>query len=279
VRGFKSFPEQLTGANVRQRSETFADHYSQARQFFKSQTEIEQKHIGDALVFELSKCLRLDIRARSVSHLRQIDEQLAATVADGLGLALPEPAKAARAPIDLPASPALSIVLNGPETFKGRKFGLLLSDDSDAKLFHALTAAIEGEGAVWEVVAPKIGGVRLDDGTVVAARQKIDGGPSVFYDAVAVLPSVAGAAQLAIDATAKDFVSDAFAHCKFIAYTASAALLFKKARIPKPDAGFTMLSGEKDAQKFVEACRAVRYWKRELKVDLDAQAFLAPAPE
>ncbi|MET0285815.1 MAG: catalase, partial [Polyangiales bacterium] len=278
VRGFRSFPAELSGPKLRTRPDTFADHYSQARQFFRSQTEIEQKHIGDALVFELSKCLRVDIRARSVSHLRNIDEKLAATVADGLGLALPEPAQAARPTLDLPPSQALSIVANPPPSLRGRKLGILLTDDADATLFHALRDAFEQEGAVWEVIAPKIGGVKLDDGTLVAARQKIDGGPSVFYDAVAVLTSTTGAAQLAIDAAAKDFVSDAYGHCKFIAFTATSALLFKKSRVPKPDAGFTLLTKPSDAQKFLEACRAVRYWKRELKLDLDAQAFLDPEP-
>jgi catalase len=277
-RGFRSYPAEVAGPKLRARSETFADHYSQARQFFRSQTEIEQKHIGDALVFELSKCLRLDIRARSVSHLRNIDEKLAATVADGLGLALPEPARAARPTLDLPPSPALSIVANGPDSFRGRKVGILLTDGADAKLFHALRESLLREGALWEVVAPKIGGVALDDGTLVAARQKIDGGPSVFYDAVAVLTSTVGAAQLAIDAAAKDFVSDAFGHCKFIAWTATSALLFKKARVPKPDAGFLLLAKASDTDKFVEMCRTLRYWKRELKVDLDAQAFLDPDP-
>jgi catalase len=117
------------------RPESFADHYSQARQFFISQTPIEQKHIGDALVFELSKVERVDIRARIVSHLLNIDAPLAATVADGLALPLPDPAHAARPTItDLPPSDALSILKNGPLSFKGRKLGILLTDGSDATL-------------------------------------------------------------------------------------------------------------------------------------------------
>lgn len=119
IRGFRSFEEEADEPKQRVRSESFADHYSQARQFFVSQTPIEQKHIGDALVFELSKVERPDIRSRTVSHLRNIDAGLAATVADGLGMPLPEAAVAARKPItDLPASDKLSIVKNGPENFK-----------------------------------------------------------------------------------------------------------------------------------------------------------------
>ncbi|MEN2749997.1 catalase-related domain-containing protein, partial [Sphingomonas sp. T9W2] len=137
--GFTSFPAEVQGTKQRVRSETFADHYSQARQFYLSQQPIEQKHIGDALVFELSKVERVDIRARAVSHLRNIDEDLAATVADGLGLDLPDAAKAAKPTLDLPTSSALSIVANGPANFAGRKMGLLLTDGSSAELFNALT--------------------------------------------------------------------------------------------------------------------------------------------
>ena len=120
-KGFRSYPAEEEGAKLRVRSETFADHYSQARQFYLSQTEIEQKHIADALTFELSKVERLAIRTRVVSHLLNIDQHLAKQVADGLRLKeMPEPADAARAHAgDLKTSPALSILLNGPTQFHG----------------------------------------------------------------------------------------------------------------------------------------------------------------
>ncbi len=273
VHGFTSFAEAADGTKQRVRSESFADHYSQARQFFISQTPIEQKHIGDALVFELSKVERVDIRSRVVSHLRNIDGVLAATVADGLGLPLPKVAPAASKPkMDLPASDALSIVKNGPDSFKGRKLGILLTDGADPAIFKALLKAVEAEGAVYEVVAPKIAGATLSDGTKVAAKHKIDGGPSVLFDAVAVLASAEGAALLAKDAAAKDFVSDAFAHCKFIAIGAQAKPIFEAAGIADDlDEACLPLAKPADAQAFVAAARALRHWPREMKVDLDAQ--------
>jgi len=273
VRGFTSFAEEADGPKQRVRSESFADHYSQARQFLISQTPIEQKHIGDALVFELSKVERPDIRSRTVSHLLNIDATLAATVADGLGMALPDAAIAARAPIsDLPPSDKLSIAKNGPATFKGRKIGILLSDGADAAIVKALLKAVDGEGAAYEVIAPKIAGVTLSDGTTVAAKHKIDGGPSVLFDAVAVLVSAEGAALLSLDAAAKDFVTDAFAHCKYIGISADAETIFAKAGIADDlDEACLPISKPADAQAFVEACRALRHWPRETMVDLDAQ--------
>jgi catalase len=272
-RGFTSFPEVADGPKQRVRSASFADHYSQARQFFVSQTPIEQKHIGDALVFELSKVERPDIRSRVVSHLRNVDATLASTVADRLGLPLPKPAVAARKPItDLPPSDALSIVKNGPDSFAGRKLGILLTDGADPTVFKALLKAVDTEGAVYEVVAPKIAGATLSDGTKVAAKHKIDGGPSVLFDAVAVLVSADGAALLAKDAAAKDFVSDAFAHCKFIAIGAQAKPIFEAAGIADDlDEACLPLAKAADAKAFIEAARALRHWPRELAGDLDAK--------
>ncbi|NYF33511.1 catalase [Sphingopyxis sp. JAI108] len=273
VRGFRSFAASDDGPKARLRPESFADHYSQARQFFISQTPIEQKHIGDALVFELSKCERSDIRSRVVSHLIHIDKGLAATVADGLGLDLPQPAKAANSVIgDLPPSDPLSIVKNGPESFAGRKLGILITDGAEAALFNALVAAIEKEKAVYEVIAPKIGGATLSDGSKVPANQKIDGGPSVLYDAVAVIASDDGAALLAGDATAKDFVTDAFAHCKFIGYSPEVMPLFERVGLAGDlDEACIELAAKGDASSFIGACRAMRFWGREAKVDLDAK--------
>jgi catalase len=271
-RGFKSFAEDADGPKQRIRPESFADHYSQARQFYVSQTPIERKHIGDALVFELSKVERPDIRSRVVSHLRNIDATLAAAVADGLGLALPEAARAAREPItDLPASDPLSIVKNGPGSFKGRKLGILLSDGADAALLKVLLKAVDAEGAVCEIIAPKIGGVTLSDGTTVAVKHKVDGGPSVLFDAVAVLVSQDGAALLAQDAAARDFVTDAFAHCKFIGVGAEAEAIFIAAGLAEDlDPGCLPLGKKGDATAFLKACRDLRFWPRELDVDLDA---------
>jgi catalase len=272
VRGFRSYEEAPDGDKLRLRPESFADHYSQALQFFASQTPIEQKHIGDAMVFELSKVVRPDIRSRMVSHLLNIDSDLAATVAGGLGLALPEPAQAARPTnTQLPPSDALSIVKNGPQSFAGRKLGLLVTDGADAPLVKGIVAAVEAAGATCEIIAPKIAGVTLSDGSLLAAQQKIDGGPSVLYDAVAIVASQQGARMLAMDAAAKDFVTDAFAHCKFIGLSAETLPLLAKAGLTDDlDDGCFALKSKADAKTFVSALAPLRFWAREPLVDLDA---------
>ena len=279
--GYKHFAAEETGRKAQVRSASFADHYSQARQFFISQTDIEQKHIGDALVFELSKVERLDIREQIVGHLLNIDKKLAAVVATGLGLkALPKAAKAAVEPrTDLPPSDALSIAKTAKGSFEGRKLGILVTDGAEAAVVAALVDAVKAAKAVYEIITPKVGGATLDDGTLVEGKQKIDGGPSILYDAVALVLSVDGAAMLAKDKTAKDFVSDAFGHSKFIGYTADALPLIDKAGIGEDDmdAGLIELGKAADAKAFLATCGKLRLWERELTTDLDAAAFLAPA--
>ena len=274
ARGYRHFPAEEQGQKVQVRSEAFADHYSQARQFYISQAPIEQKHIGDALVFELSKVETLAIRERIVAHLRNIDDGLARTVANGLGLAkMPAALPPARKPItDLPPSDALSIVKRANASFEGRKVGILIGDGTDADLLKALVKAIDAEKAVYEIIAPKVGGATLSDGTLQEAKQKIDGAPSVLYDAVAVLVAPDAATLFSIDKPSKDFVSDAFAHAKFIAYTEAALPFFAKAGVAAEDIdyGFVPIVKATDAKRFVTACREMRVWARELKVDLDA---------
>ncbi|MEQ9619491.1 MAG: catalase [Deltaproteobacteria bacterium] len=268
-RGFNSYPSEESGEKLRIRSESFADHYSQARQFYISQTEIEQGHIADALVFELSKVNKLEIRERVVSHLLNIDQGLADKVITGLGLKnKPGKADAARKTLqNLQKSEALSILLNGPDSFKGRKVGVLVTDGVDIKIFNALKKALESEGAALDVVAPVVGGVEASDGSWIEADEKVNGGPSVLYDAVAVLPSDEGAELLSKEATAKDFVSDASAHLKFIAYTDSAMPLLRSTGVADNlDDGCVKLDKSAAASEFVKRCRKLRYWEREKAV-------------
>jgi catalase len=264
--GFSSYPAEDEGPKVRMRSETFSDHYSQARQFYISQTEIEQNHIADAFIFELSKCERLAIRTRIVSHLLNIHTRLAKQVADGLRLReMPSPAEAAKPTReDLEKSPALSIVLNGPDTFQGRKVGVLLTDGVNMETFQTLKTAVEAEDAMIEIIAPKVGGVKASDGSWLEAAQKIDGGPSILYDAVALLLSEEGAKELAKMPPARDFLADAYAHQKFIGYMEAAKPLFEKAGIMQiREEGIISLEEPEACSKFITVCRQLRYWNRE----------------
>ncbi len=265
MQGFTSYEAPVESPKMRVRSETFADHYSQARQFYISQTPVEQTHLGDALVFELSKVGRLSIRKRMVGHLRHVDADLAKKVSNGLGLPkLPDKVPLAREPItDLPESPALSILKNGPDSFKGRKLGIYIAEGGDADVVKSLQDAAVKVGAMVGIIAPHIGGAKLSDGKMLEANEKIDGGPSVVFDAVAIVMGEAAAKTLADDKPSQDFVSDAFAHAKFIAFVPAVTPLFEAVGLAdKMDGGFMDVSKGSSAMDFIEACGKLRFWNR-----------------
>ncbi len=267
--GFVSHAEPMEGVKQRVRSETFADHYSQARQFWISQTETEQRHIADGFTFELSKCEFGKIRMRMLGHLMNVHNDLANAVASGLGVTeLPDPAVPARAPLTgLPPSHALSILRNGPDNFKGRKLGLFITDGADAEIVAAIEEAFQAAGATVTIVAPHIAGEKLSDGSQKPAQEKIDGGPSVLFDAIAMVFSEAEGNRLAQSKPSQDFVSDAFAHAKFIAWSEACMPLFKAIGLSdKIDDGFIKLEDKSGAEDFLDKCARLRFWDREAKM-------------
>lgn len=266
LKGYVSYAAPVEGTKVRVRAESFADHYSQARQFYMSQTAVEQWHIRDALVFELGRCELARVRRAIVGHLRNIDEDLAGSVAAGLGLPLPPPATAARPTRqDLPPSDALSILKNGPNSFEGRVMGVMICDGFDGTLLDRLTGAVMAAGGKVKLVAPRVGGALDDRGDLREAQFSVQGGASVLFDAVAVLVGPEGEAQLAALPAAQNFLRDAFAHGKFIGH-ALAGELFKAAGLEgKADDGCFDLGLVDDGETvdaFVNSCARLRHWTR-----------------
>ncbi len=259
-RGFTSTTaetgEQEQGEKLRVRPESFADHYSHARLFYRSQTESEQAHIASSFVFELSKVELEQVHPRMVSNLRNVDEDLAARVADGLGIPLPDKSPAARDAVDMPPSDALSIHKNMKGTLEGRKVGILIADGSDADMLAKVESAITDAKATAMIVAPKIGGAKLSDGKLRKADGQLAGTPSQLFDAVALVLSEDGCAQLLKEAAAVQFAMDAFGHLKAIGASEAAGPLLDKAGV-KRDEGVTSLDG-----KFIEAAKR-RFYDRE----------------
>jgi catalase len=218
AKGFTTFPAKEEGDKLRVRSESFADHFSQALMFFNSQTEPEQNHIISAFIFELSKVETKAVRARMVGQLANVDPAIAKRVANGLGMT--EPIKAVPTTVaanrNLAASPALSIVKKMVPGVKTKVIGCLVADGSDSAEVLALASAVAKAGAALKIVAPKVGGAIAADGSLIEADFQLAGGPSVLFDAVYVALSDEGAKTLATEAAAVAWVHDAFAHLKVI---------------------------------------------------------------
>lgn len=262
-RGFVPHPEKFTGTKIRKRSETFADHYSQARLFFRSMTKPEQMHIISAFAFELGKVAIKEIRTRMLGHLVNIDDTLHTEVEKALGMeGLADRIIPAVRPRDLSPSPALSIIGKAPATLKGRKVGVLLTDGFAAPLLAALEKSVKNEKAVLFKISPKIGGAKDDSGTSVEVDGALSASPSILFDAVVLLVSEAGAARLVDEAAAVDWVSNAFVHLKTIAHTAAAQPLLDRAGV-KPDAGVIALPNPKTIGAFIKQAKAGRLWDRE----------------
>ncbi|WP_158915656.1 catalase [Caulobacter sp. S45] len=262
-RGFRTAAVPVEETKVRIRAETFADHYSQARLFFRSQSEPEQAHLASAIVFELSKVTFEHVRLRVIANLQNVDPKLAKRVAAGLGLDdAPKASKPAKAPIDMDLSPALRIIGKYPETLKGRAVGVLVADGSDGAMVQTVTSAVEKAGADATIIAPKIK-VTLKDGSSLTADAQLAGAPSMIFDAVALVLSEGGCASLVKESAALDFVMNAFAHLKAIGHTADCKPLLQKAGV-EPDAGVMELS---DTKAFLKAA-ATRQWDREPKLRL-----------
>jgi hypothetical protein len=258
-------------SKVRLRSESFKDHYSQARLFYRSVTPQEQNHIANALTFERSKVAVLEIRKGVLGHLDVIDARLGNIVAGALGMeGQAIAATPAAAPIDLDPSPALRLYGKYKPTLKGRKVGVLLADGFDAKLKNALVAAIKKEGATPAIIAPKVGGAEDAGGTKHAAEMALVGSPSVVFDAVAVLSGAAGEESLLNDTDAVEFLMDADRHLKAIAF-AGIDRLAEKAQITGK-AGVTKISGNGDVAKFLEIAHDGKVWERD-------PAFASPVKE
>jgi catalase len=245
------------GDKLRVRAELFADHYSQARLFVKSQTPSEQAHIASSFVFELSKVADLDqVPTRMVANLRNVDEDLAKRVADGLNIELPAKSEAARNPVDMKPSDKLSIHKNMKATLKGRSVGILIADGSDAGELDKLVQAVDKAGATPVVIAPKIGGAKLSDGKQRKADGQLAGTPSQLFDAVAIVLSDAGCKAMLKEAAAVQFAMDAFGHLKAIGASKAAKPLLDKAGV-EPDAGVTGTGDD-----FIKAA-ATRFYDRE----------------
>ena len=260
--GFRSFPAAENGDRGRVRPDSFADHYSQARMFYLSQSVPEQAHIASALVFELSKVETLQIRQAIVGHLLHIDGELAQRVAAGLALpSMPAAPPAAARVKDMALSPALQLIGKMKDTLEGRCIGILVNDGSDGAIIEKLRAAVCAAGARVKIVAPKVGGAKLADGSILAADGQLAGTPSVMFDAVAVVLSKSGAQALFTEASAIDFVRDAFSHLKAIALDDGGQELFKRAGVVA-DQGVV---GASKVAPFIAAAKR-RQWDREAKV-------------
>ena len=298
--GFVSYPEPTEGTKIRgERSEKFFDHFTQALQFWKSQSEPEREHIVGALQFELGHCATVAVRERMVAMLAQVDTGLAQRVAAGLGmkkipkiagpLNLGFPADAnpkdwQPRPVnrDVAPSPAVSILLspNQPEPdIHTRKVAFLVSEGSDSGEIDSMRKALMAQGAMPRLVGRHVGPFATVGGGTMDAEFSVLTASSVLFDAVYVPGGAAAIAALQNDPAAIEFIQDAYKHYKPIAATSGGTTFLDAAGItgavPHPEggpdadprAGVVTAKGmsRSAGAQFIAAIAQHRHWARGLK--------------
>jgi catalase len=270
--GYESFKAPVEGEVRRVRAESFADHFSQARLFWNSQSDVEREHIMNAYAFELSKVETPDVRDRYLGVLANIDAGLTAFVARELGVAAPKRAKSATngtsVLLGVDASPALSMMIAEPGSIATRKVAFLVADGVDAGAVKEMKAALTGAGAVVHVLAMRLGTVKASGKghAAVPVDFRIVTMPSVGYDAVFVPGGPDSTAALLADGDAVHFVAEAFKHAKAIAAVGAGETLVRAAGVPAGDPieGVIISDGsaESIAGDFITAIGMHRAWNR-----------------
>jgi catalase len=244
ARGFTSYPEPMEGSKVRGKPELFAEHYGQARLFWKSQTPVEQQHIINAFEFELTRVQTPEVRERIVAGLVNIDLRLASAVADKLGIPVPPPLpRATDMPIpDYPPSPSLSLFAHPGRTgIRTRRVAILVANGVDGDMVRAMYASLLEDGVQVRLVGQKLGQVSTLDDCPLDVEVTLAATPSVLYDGVIVPAGEAAALALSRDGRAIEFVRDQFRHDKPMLALGGGSVLFTAAGLPT-----TLPGGEAD---------------------------------
>ncbi|WP_028665158.1 catalase HPII [Runella zeae] len=297
--GFSSYPERVEAHKIRGRSQSFFDHFSQATLFFNSQSEYEQNHIVDALSFELGKVETEAIRQRMLKMLSYVDASLAAKVAYNLGLSIPDelenllnqsyPADADKmayqpnmATSSVEKSKALSMDSTSKDSIATRKVAILAADGVEEIQLTAMKKGLMAEGAVVEVIAPKLGYILSENNKSIKVDKSFLTTASVLYDAVYIPGGMNSTATLVAEADAIHFLNEAFKHCKAIAADAFSLPVLKETYFGK----YLPANHKKSSQmvegvlvhddsevlraEFIKAIARHRFWEREKKLKVPA---------
>ncbi len=240
--GFVAFPEPVAQTELRAKPMKFAEHFNQAKLFYESQTPSEQAHIAAAFRFELSKVAVLAIRARVVSMLLNVSEELASNVSNGLGLPVPE----AMAPIgqetpEVANSPALSLMARpGDGGVRTRKVAIVIADGSSTEQVTALQNALVAQGAIGRLVGPRVGPFAGDDGETLNADASFENEPGFLFDGM-IIPDGASMNVLASDGRLLESVKDQYRHCKTLMVIGEAAAVLGACGLASDDADAGLL--------------------------------------
>ena len=267
--GYVQLPRPIEGVAIRANPVSFDDHFSQPTMFYRSLTLLEQAHIVEAFTFELGKVYEQSIRERQLQVLANVDADLCAQVAAGLGLPAPQGTPAE----DVVLSPALSQYTTVPGPIAGRKIGVIADAGSDLGSITKLRRAVARLGATAHVIAPVGGVLKKGRSTQIVERTYVTV-RSIEFDAFVV----ADGTTVTNDIKLVLLLQEAYRHCKAVAAWGSGTAVLVAAGIPADGPGVcTGPAVDKEfTAELVTALGLHRAWERAADVMASAVAPAAP---
>jgi catalase len=276
---FVHYGEKVEGHKIRERSETFNDHFSQATLFWNSLSKVEKEHLVEAAHFELGKVESKEVRERMVDLFNHVDFELAKLIAVGIGV--DSPAKEVT-PNHGRKSPALSIENQAKKSAKSRRVAILASDGFNYSQLMEMKEALKNATAQAEIISKFKGTIKSANGQEIEVDKTFLTAASVMYDAIYVPGGRQSVDKLLMEGDAVHFINEAFKHCKTIAAVGEGVELLKKSEIKgvmlnesqsktpmTADNGIVTSFKASDilpvAQEFIQAIAQHRHWKREAK--------------
>jgi catalase len=282
--GYAHHAEKVEGRKVRGRSESFMDHFSQARLFYRSLSEVEQVHLIEAAHFELGNVETMAVRERVVELFARIDPELAEKTAAGIGVQAPvhirpEEVKGSPQQRSVERSPAVSMAGQPAGTIKTRRVAVLAAPGSDLEGLVQVRQDLIERGALVEVVSKHQGSLGKAGGQDVMVDKSFLTASSIMYDAVFVTGGAGSIEALKEQGQAIQFINEAYKHCKPIGAAGDGIELLQAANLNEArfaggqDGRVLSDMGVVTAQKGIEAAQfldefanaiaAHRHWERE----------------
>ncbi|WP_433750182.1 catalase [Falsibacillus pallidus] len=263
--GYVHYQEKVEGQKIRNRSKSFDDHYSQAKLFWNSMSDVEKDHIINAFRFELGKVKSRDVKQQVVNMFSNVCTYLSGEVAKGLGLKVPEDASPST---EERSSEALS-QMNTVKTAKTRKVGILVEDGFHYENTNQLIKALNDAGAEAEIISSSQGNVKGGNGEEMEVDQTFLTCDSVLYDGIYLPGGKDSIEFIKSNRDAVIFLQEAFGHYKTVgACHEGTELLSTLGMVDSAEDGVITLKSDEDNDhfynSFVEALKKHRHWNRQI---------------
>jgi catalase len=256
--GFVHYAEKVEGRVIQARSESFKDHFSQARLFWNSMSPPEKQHIIDAFSFEVGKVNSRDVRQQVVDMFVQVDQAMANTIADNLGVNRPTGEQSQVTA----SSPALSQAntIKVPQTLK---VAVLIGNGFNLPEVEMTIKTLRHYGVDYTIVSEKFGVIRSSEGQKVRVNETFLTTAPVLFDSLYVVGGTANN-QAKLYSDIAYFIDEAYKHYKPIGIATSGVPFFNASNA-KAGPGIEFASSNPEFGKaFVNIIAQQRFWNRDI---------------